>query len=63
MARKTTVKKEDAIEVKAIELLDERKEYKIEVIKSNGSLKIGEVYSVSGNIANILIAKGLVKTI
>lgn len=63
MARKTTVKKEEVIEVKPIELLDEKKEYKIEVIKRNGSLKVGEVYYVSGNIANILIGKGLVKTI
>lgn len=64
MARKKAIEQEAPIvEKKEIELLDEKKEYKIEVIKSSGSLIEGNTYIVSGNVANILISKGLVKKI
>jgi len=64
MARKKAIETEAPIvEKKEIELLDEKKEYKIEVIKSSGSLIEGNTYFVSGNVANILISKGLVKKI
>ena len=55
MARKKAIETEAPIV--------EKKEYKIEVIKSSGSLIEGNTYFVSGNVANILISKGLVKKI
>ena len=64
MARKKAIETDAPIvEKQEIQLLDEKKEYKIEVIKSSGSLIEGKTYFVSGNVANILISKGLVKKI
>ena len=46
--------------VTEIELID-LKEYRIEVINGNRYLKQGDVFTVSGNVAKILLTKNLIK--
>jgi hypothetical protein len=43
-----------------IDLID-YKEYKIEVINGNRYLKQGDVFTVSGNVARVLLSKNLIK--
>lgn len=46
-----------------IELLNEKLVYNVEVIKDSQHLKAGNSYKVSGNVANVLLKKGLIKII
>jgi len=43
------------------DLLDEKETYNIEVIQASKHLKVGDKYPVSGNVANALLKKGLIK--
>lgn len=42
-------------------LLDEQLQYDIEIISDTKHVKVGEEFKVSGNVANILISKGVAK--
>ncbi len=43
--------------------LDEKKQHKIVILKTASGLKKGKEHVVSGNVANILIKKGLAKAL
>ncbi len=58
MATKKATQKE---EPKEVEKLDLNKTYKVEVIKDSGKLNKGEVHIVSGDVANVLLSKKLIK--
>lgn len=46
-----------------IKLLNDKKTYDIEVIQDSKHLKSGKKYTVSGNVANALLKKGLIKLV
>jgi hypothetical protein len=61
LEEKTPEPLENKEEAVAFVPLNEKKQFKIMITKTSGGLKKGKEHTVSGNVANILIKKGVAK--